>query len=105
MEDTVAVTLDFSKCKYIGELYLEMRTKMKWEDWYGENLYALWDILTGLPHHGNRFTIIRPYSYTDIPHNQEAQLTEYVDKVCAVFLRAERYTDDIRVHFEYLPGQ
>lgn len=65
MEERVSVILDFTQCKYVGEMYLEMRKKMKWEDWYGENLYALWDILTSLPHEGDDFTIIRPYHYTE----------------------------------------
>lgn len=103
MEEPICVTLDFSKCKYLGEVFLEMRTKMEWEDWYGENLYAIWDILTGLPYYGNDFTIIRPYSYTNIPHEQDQQFTEYIDKICAVFLRAERLYGDISVHIEYLP--
>lgn len=103
MEEKVSVTLDFSKCKYISEIYLEMRTKMKWEDWYGPNLDALWDILTGLPYYGNDFTIIRPYIYRDIPYEQDKLFTEYVDKLCTVFLRAERMYGEITVHIEYLP--
>lgn len=103
MEEIISVTLDFSKCKYLGEVFQEMRTKMKWEDWYGENLYAIWDILTGLPYYGNNFTILRPYFYTNIPHEQDKQFTEYIDKICAVFLRAERMYGEITVHIEYLP--
>ena len=103
MEETVAVTLDFSKCQYISEVYLEMREKMKWEDWYGPNLDALWDILTGLPYYGNEFTIVRPYAYNNIPHEQNKQFTDYIDKICAVFLRAERMYGEITVRIEYLP--
>ena len=103
MEEIISVTLDFSKCKYLGEVFLEMRTKMEWEDWYGENLYAIWDILTGLPYYGNNFTILRPHFYTNIPHEQDKQFTEYIDKICAVFLRAERMYGEITVHIEYLP--
>lgn len=73
------------------------------EHWHGENLYAIWDILTGLPYYGNNFTIVRPYFYTNIPHEQDKQFTEYVDKICAVFLRAERMYGEISVHIEYLP--
>ena len=29
MEERIPVTLDFSKKKHIGEVFLEMRTKMK----------------------------------------------------------------------------
>ena len=33
---------------------------MAWEPWYGENLDALHDILTGLPHRGSRFVLMLP---------------------------------------------
>ena len=33
---------------------------MNWQECYGENLDALWDILTGLPHRGKSFIIIPP---------------------------------------------
>lgn len=89
MEEKEFVTLDFSECKYISELYTQMKDKMSWEEWYGHNLYALWDILTGLPHYGNDFIIIRPLHYTDIPHDQNQQFNAYVDKICAVFHRAQ----------------
>lgn len=103
MEESVRVTLDFSNCKYLGEVFLEMRNKMKWEDWYGENLYAIWDILTGLPHHGDDFTIVRPYFYSNIPFGQNHEFTEYIDQICEVFLRAERMYGEVSVHIEYLP--
>lgn len=59
MNERIAVTLDFTACKYIPELYKEIRTKMEWDDDFGENLSALWDILTGMPYKGDDFTIIR----------------------------------------------
>ena len=37
-----------------------LRERMAWLGWYGENLDALWDVLTGLPHEGARFTIALP---------------------------------------------
>ncbi len=100
MEETVSVTLDFTQCKYIGEIYLEMRKKMKWEDWYGENLYALWDILTGLPHEGDEFTIIRPYHFAEDSHGHNQNFDEYVDKICEEFRRAERF-GYLTVRIEY----
>lgn len=89
MSEEKCVELDFQKCVYIGELYQEMRTKMKWADWYGENLDALWDILTGLPYEGEQFIILRPRFYTGVPHEENAAFTEYVDKICAIFQQAQ----------------
>ena len=54
------VTIDFSRCMSRRDLYCELRCKMEWQDWYGETLDALWDILTGLPHKGTAFALIPP---------------------------------------------
>lgn len=91
MEEKVSVVLDFTQCRHIGEMYLEMQTKMEWEDWYGHNLDALWDIMTGLPHKGDDFMIIRPYHFTEASHGHNEQFDDYVDKICEVFRRAERF--------------
>lgn len=100
MSKRVHVTLDFTVCKYIGELYREMRTKMEWDDDFGENLSALWDILRGMPYKGDDFTIIRPRQFTGIPHEQNAGFTEYVDKICSIFQRAEsRGYLTVQIHY------
>ena len=57
---TGTVFVDFTACAEIGELYQELRQKLQWEDWYGENLDALYDVLTGLPHRGSRFVLRMP---------------------------------------------
>ncbi|MDO4991226.1 MAG: barstar family protein [Eubacteriales bacterium] len=54
------VTLDFSACRERAELYTVMSSAMLWEDFYGRNLDALYDIVTGLPHLGKRFRILLP---------------------------------------------
>lgn len=54
------VTLDFSACEDRAAIYAELREKMAWQDWYGSNLDALWDVLTGLEHRGRRFRILLP---------------------------------------------
>lgn len=75
------VPIDFSGCASISELYAELRAQMAWQDWYGENLDALYDILTGLPHHGSRFVIIPPES-------PPAELAEYINRIRSVFAEA-----------------
>lgn len=57
---TGTVLVDFRLCPDIPSLYRELRQKLKWEDWYGENLDALYDVLTGLPHRGERFLLSMP---------------------------------------------
>ena len=57
---TGPVTLDLSRCAARGEIYAELREKMRWQSWYGSNLDALWDILTGLEYEGRSFRILMP---------------------------------------------
>lgn len=95
------VTLDFSKCKYIMEVYDQMRKKMDWEDWYGFNLDALWDILTGLPYKGDDFVILRPRAYCGIPHGKSREFTEAVDKICQIFEEAQTTYGEITVKLQY----
>lgn len=94
------VTLDLSGCKYMSDIFTEMRTKMEWDDWYGENLDALWDILTGLPYKGDTITILSPRFFSGIPHGENAGFTEYVDKICSIFQRAQDRSI-LTVHIEY----
>ena len=43
-EERVRVTRDFTRCRYIGELYLEMRTKMEWDEDCGESVDKIYTI-------------------------------------------------------------
>ena len=98
------VTIDFSKYKYISELFKEMRTKMEWDSWYGQNLDALWDILRGMPYKGDDFTIIRPRYFTGIPHGENAAFTDHVDKICSIFQKAQEQSI-LTVQFKYTDNE
>lgn len=39
------IILDFSKCKYWGEVHLILKEKFGFHDYYGENWDALWDLM------------------------------------------------------------
>ena len=56
------MTLDLSACRERRELYSVLRRAMLWQDWYGENLDALHDILTGQTYLGRSFIIVLPES-------------------------------------------
>lgn len=79
---TGIVTLDFSRCGDVPALYALMREKLAWQSWYGENIDAVYDILTGLPHHGRRFVIIPPESPSE-------ELAEYAGRLIGVFSEAD----------------
>ena len=42
------IILDFSKCKYLGEIHQLLKEKFGLPEYYGENWDALWDCLDGL---------------------------------------------------------
>ena len=73
--------LDFDGCESREALYAVLRRRLGWQDWYGENLDALWDILTGLPHEGDRFTLALP--------REDGPVRDYAEKIRAVFGEAE----------------
>lgn len=75
-------TLDFTACESREALYAVMRRAMDWQDWYGENLDALWDILTGLPHAGRRYKLLLP------GEGVEAAVREYAERIEGIFRRA-----------------
>ena len=81
---TGVVFLDFTSCGDIPSLYGELRHKMGWEDWYGENLDALYDVLTGLPCRGSRYLLRMPSA--DAP----AEVRLYADRILTVFQDAEK---------------
>ena len=46
--DVIKRELDFSKCRYLGEIHEVIREKFELPGWYGTNLDALWDSVTGI---------------------------------------------------------
>ena len=74
------VTLDFSQCEDRAGLYKELRRKMLWQDWYGESLDALHDILTGLPYLGKSFSFKLP------GESAPESCQSYARKICDEFL-------------------
>ena len=84
---TGTVFVDFTACAEIDELYRELREKLAWEPWYGENLDALYDVLTGLPHRGTRFVLRMPEA--DAP----TEVRLYARRIRRVFVEAGALTE------------
>lgn len=74
------VRLDFSGCESREALYTLMGQRMLWQEDYGKNLDALYDILTGLPYYGRSFVIRLP--------EREAPVYDYAGRIAAVFREA-----------------
>jgi len=79
------IPIDFSKCTSRSKLYDELRRHFEWQDWYGENLDALYDVLTGFPlsNKDSRFVIILP------DKDAATELKNYAAKIVSVFKEAK----------------
>ena len=58
--------LNFAECRYIGELYRELKKKLELPDWCGENLDAFWDALTGIMYTPADISITKTTARQDI---------------------------------------
>lgn len=89
------VIIDFSKCKCPMDLHDEIREKLELPLWYGNNLDALWDMLTGF--------IETPISISLFfkPESKNIEnLRESVLKIIETFKEAEEYDDELKLHYE-----
>ncbi len=83
-ELTGVVPVDFSACERVHELYAELRESLGFAPWYGNNLDALYDVLTGLPHRGSRFLLTMP------PEDAPEDVRRYAERIAQVFRDAEQ---------------
>ena len=74
--------LDFSHCHSIGEIYEVIQKELNLPEWFGNNLSAFWDALTGM--------ISVPAVIVFHKQTLNAELRSYLDKVIAVAHRAEQ---------------
>ena len=52
------INIDFSACKYPMDLHNEIREKLGLPEWYGNNLDALWDTITGFIETPIKITVV-----------------------------------------------
>ncbi len=81
--------IDFTECRYIGELYYELKKKLKLPDWCGENLDALWDALTGIMYTSADISVKKTTAWKEIQ--------EYADSIVEVVQGAEARYREITV--------
>ena len=79
------LTLDLSACRDRAGIYAVLRREMEWQDWYGSNLDALWDVLTGLEHRGSRFRLVMP--------PPDAEIAPYANLVRETFREAGKLSE------------
>lgn len=81
--------VNFSDCRYVGELYLELKQKLELPDWCGENLDALWDALTGIMYTPAEISVTKTTAGKDIQ--------DHADAIVAVMQEAEQTYREITV--------
>lgn len=82
-------SIDLTKARTIGEIHAIIKATLHFPEWYGENLDALWDLLTG--HIGPCAIQIKR------PRGASPEIMQYAQKTIDVFLRAEAYYREIEV--------
>lgn len=85
------ITLNGKKMTSVGSTHQYLKHKMKFPDYYGGNLDALWDVLTTIsqPSH------IRLINYDEL----KGQLGLYADELLNVFTDAAK--ENHKIVFEY----
>lgn len=87
--------LDFSSCKYLGEVHEIIKTELGLPDCYGANLDALWDAVTGLMYVPANIKIIFK------PETKAAEkLGDEIDKIVSIFFEAQEEYNQIKVTVE-----
>ncbi len=85
-------TLNFSICKYLGEI---IKKELELPEWYGANLDALWDSITGLMYVPANITIIfKPET------KATSLLSDEVEKIISLFKEAQEEYGQIKVTVE-----
>ena len=81
--------LDFSECRYIGEIYVHIKDVLELPQWCGENLDALWDAVTGM--------MYTPAEVTIFPKVKRKELQDDAKEIIAVFQEAQQEYNEISV--------
>jgi len=87
--------LDFSGCKYLGEVHELIKKELELPEFYGCNLDALWDAITGLMYVPANIKIIFK------PETVAAQkLADEIEKIIEVFKEAKEEYGQIKLTIE-----
>lgn len=81
--------LDFSECRYLGEIYAHIKDVLELPQWCGENLDALWDAVTGM--------MYTPAEIIICPKVRRKELQDDVKEIIAVFQEAQQEYNEISI--------
>ena len=81
--------LDFSECRYLGEIYAHIKNVLELPQWCGENLDALWDAVTGM--------MYTPAEVTIVPKVRRKELEDDIKEIITVFQEARDEYNEMSV--------
>ncbi len=93
MEEIVYRVIDFDGCKYLFDFHEVIKQSLELPDFYGRNLDALWDSLTGIMATPAHITI---RGMAKLPKD----LQDVAEEIVAVFREAETTYDEIVIRIE-----
>ena len=91
-EEILEVTLNFSNCDYLGEVHKIIKEQLKLPEWYGCNLDALWDCLTGVMQTPANIKIVfKPEKRSTL------ELSDEIQRIIEVFKEAAYEYGEIQI--------
>ena len=85
------IEVDFSDCKYLGEIHKALKQQLDFPDYYGENLSALWDCLRYYSFENTKIVV---KGISELP----SELQEYMNSILEVF--EDVHTENPAIIFE-----
>ena len=82
------IELNFSDCKFLGEIHKVMKKAFDFPDYYGENLSALWDLLDG-------YTDEQLYIHITGWESLPQEFSDYKTKMLNIFSRVTKNNPNI----------
>ena len=87
------IILDFTGCRYLGEIHKILKERFGFPEYYGENWSALWDCLRDFVDEEDTLSV-EIHGFQTLPDD----LKEYCSKMLEIFDRVHKDTPNITFH-------